>query len=80
MRLNQFNQVDVTKPVSGRVVYKNAYWHCVNGDPTKALFYGTSPQCNENKKISESILKRLHNENSEVEIVFIETAFVFNRN
>jgi len=57
-----FHTYDVTKPFSDREqgveniqVFKNFYWLCVDGDPTKALFYGNyyAPQCNQNKSILE---------------------------
>lgn len=77
----KFNTKDVTIPKEGLVVYKDAYWLCVNGDPTQALFFGSSPQCNKNKTIQEWAMKQdQYAKRGNLSIVFIETAFVPNRN
>lgn len=71
-----FNTKDITEPKSGLIVYKDAWWMCENGDPTKALFYGMSPQCNKNKLICEWVIKNKLYEGENIEIIFVETAFV----
>jgi len=77
----QFNTKDVTEPKDGLVVYKIAYWLCVNGDPTKALFFGNAPQCNKNIKIQEWAMKQdQYAKRGDLQIVYIETAFVPQRN
>lgn len=72
--------VDVKEPLDNRVVYKNAWWACIDGDPKKALFYNTSPQCNKQKSIIDWSIKQGQYINYNVIPVFIETAFVLNRN
>lgn len=71
---------DVTTPKNGLVVYTKSYWVCVDGDPTKALFYGTSPQCNTNESITKWMLKGDLYKAYNVSVVYIETAFVPERN
>lgn len=72
-----FNTKDVTEPKDGLVVYKDAHWLCVNGDPKRALFYGNSPQCNRNVKVSEWTLKQdQYAKRGDLQIIYIETAFV----
>lgn len=75
-----FKTKDVTEPKDGLVVYKNTHWLCVNGDPKQALFFGNAPQCNSNVKVLEWSLKRDQYANRGLQIVFIETAFVLQRN
>lgn len=77
----KFNLKDVTTPVQGLVVYKDAYWLCADGDTKKALFYGDAPQCNKDKRILEWSLKsKSYTTMGDLQIVFIETAFVPQRN
>ncbi len=79
----KFEIRDVTKPKNGLIVYSNSYWICIDGNPGKALFYGTSPQCNNNKLISETLLKnkQVYPDNlGNLQVVFIEIAFVPQRN
>lgn len=59
----KFHIYDVTNPfldgrdqgVTNVRIFKNYWWLCVDGDPTKALFYSQfyNPQCNSNKAIME---------------------------
>jgi hypothetical protein len=73
----QFNTKDVTEPKDGLVVYRSAYWLCVNGDPTKALFYGNTPQCNSNILVQEWMMKQdMYAKRGDLQITYIETAFV----
>lgn len=72
-----YNTKDITTPKSGLEVYKDKFWLCEGGDPKKALFYGASPQCNSDKRIQERALA-LSPVNTQ--IVFMETAFVPQRN
>lgn len=75
--MSNFNLKDIVTPQNGLVVYSNAYWLCSHGDPTKALFYGDSPQANQNRKILEWLLKtKQYSERGDLQIVFVETAFV----
>lgn len=76
-----FNTKDVTEAKDGLVVYKNAYWLCVDGSPQHALFFGNAPQCNANIKVQEWALKQdQYSKRGDLQIVFIETAFVPQRN
>lgn len=72
------NIQDVTVPRNGYTVYSGNYWLCVDGDPCKALFYGTSPQCNRDKRIGDHMINSdAYGEYSgKLQIVFIENAFV----
>lgn len=77
----KFNTKDVTQPNDGLVVYRSAYWLCVDGDPTKALFFGSVPQCNKNIKVQEWIIKQdQYAKRGDLQITYIETAFVPQRN
>ena len=72
-----FRTVDITTPLSGRVVYKDSYWLCEEGNPQKALFYGNTPQCNKSKSIAEHVIKNdLYSNYTKLQVAFIETAFV----
>lgn len=79
MEFKQYSIIDITDPRAGRIVMKNSYWCCINGDPKQALFYGTSPQCNRNKAVIESITKQLHEAEDNIKVIFVETAFVIPR-
>lgn len=77
--MNQnYKIIDITIPKEGRVVRLNSWWLCVNGDPQKALFYNSSPQCNSDKKIADWILTKTNVPES-VSVVFIETAYILPR-
>lgn len=41
---------DITQPKSGYTVYVNKYWLC-DENPSKAIFYGNSAQCNDDEQI-----------------------------
>ena len=64
MDSTKYLTVNVIDPEGVVAVYRDHWWWCVDGDPTKALFYrghwriGT-PQCNSNKKVSEMIGAKL---------------------
>lgn len=73
----KFNTKDVTEPKEGLVVVKASHWLCIDGDPTQALFFGSTPQCNRNKAIPEWSLKQdRYKAFGNLQIVYIETAFV----
>jgi len=72
---SKFNFKDVTEPATGMTVYRDCYWLCENGDETKALFSGNSPQCNSNKAILEWALARPMYSNMNLQSVFIPLAF-----
>ena len=44
--------IDVTQPKEGYRVALNRYWLCTEGDLTRAIFFGNSPQCNTKESIS----------------------------
>lgn len=76
-KLNKkFSTKDVTEPKSGLVCYTESWWICLDGDPKKALFYGSSPQCNKDKRIGEHLLKGDLYKGMNVSIVFIDVAYV----
>lgn len=67
---------DVTIPRHGLIVYTNNYWYCQDGDPTKALFAGDSPQCNKNKSIMDNQINNLHYKGFNPKVVHIPVAYV----
>jgi hypothetical protein len=75
----KWTTIDVTVPKEGSVVRMNAWWACVDGDKTKALFYGKAPQCNSQKAMVEWCLNKdkFYPENTQA--VFIEVAYTPNR-
>lgn len=75
-----YNIQDVTKPKNGLVVCENNYWICEDGDPTKAYFFGDSPQSNAKKGISEWVMSRTFNPKDNVSVVHIPIAYIKNRN
>jgi hypothetical protein len=80
MATAKFTTKDVTTPKPGLMVYGPSYWMCEGGDPKKALFYGTSPQCNKNRSMVEHIMNNgLYTGISNLQIVYIETSFVPDR-
>ncbi len=73
---DKYHTIDVTLPIGGRVVMTNLYWLCKDGDPTQAIFFNESPQCNNSKEIVEKYLQYTTIRSGwDVEIVFLETAY-----
>ena len=73
---NKYHTIDVTQPIGGRVIMSNLYWLCKDGDPTQAVFFNESPQCNKYKKIVERYLQyTIDRSDRDVKIVFLETAY-----
>lgn len=70
-----FKEVDITVPKEGRVILMNRYWACVKGVPTKALYYGNSPQCNKNESIMKWTNDRLFTKEDNVHVVFVPIAY-----
>jgi len=67
---------DVESPLSGRVVMKNVYWLCKNGDPKQAIFFNGAPQCNKYQQIPERMLDYTKTKTGwSIGIVFFETAY-----
>jgi hypothetical protein len=72
----KYHTIDVTIPKSMLVVRKDCYWLCEDGDPTKALFCHQTPQCNTDKRIAEWVLNGAYKAHDNLQIVFIELAYV----
>jgi hypothetical protein len=72
----KFTTRDIVTPKPGLMVYGPSYWLCEDGDPKKALFYGTSAQCNKDRRIPEMMLKGMRKDRTDLQIVFVETAYV----
>jgi hypothetical protein len=73
---NKYHTIDVTQPIQGRVVMTDQYWLCKDGDPTQAIFFGESAQCNRNKEIVERMLQYTRDRSDwDVEVVFFEVAY-----
>ena len=72
----KYHEVDVLHPRVDTAVYVYGprYWACRNGDPTRALFYQGSPQCNSMESVMKRALERRFGD--DVEIVFLERAYV----
>jgi hypothetical protein len=73
---NKYHTIDVTQPIQGRVVMTDQYWLCKDGDPTQAIFFGESAQCNKNELILKNFLQYTRDRSDwNVEIVFLEVAY-----
>lgn len=78
---DKYSTFDVTNPSGIVQVYRDYYWWCVGGDPTKALFYYFTkksvgaPQCNYNRDCCEAVGERL-GYSSFASVVKIPLAFV----
>lgn len=72
----KYHTVDVTIPKSYSTVRKDHYWLCEDGDPTKALFHNQTPQCNKDHRIAEWVFKNAYKAHDNIQIVFIELAYV----
>lgn len=72
--------VDITQPKHGCKVYTNMYWNCIE-DETKALFYGTTPQCNSDERIMQMVGLARDKENIEkkmggrMKVIFVPVAY-----
>ena len=77
--MHNFTIENALEPKDGYLVYTDKYWLCVDGDPTKALFYqGLYPQCNCRIR-AEGLLWRLNrypDAPKNVSIVLIKIAYV----
>lgn len=72
----KYTTKDVTIPVDGFVLNKAKYWLCEDGDPTKALYFWKTAQCNGDKRILEWALKHTYKAHDNLQIVFIDFAYV----
>ncbi len=77
----KFEFKDVSQPFNGAIAYVGYYWMCENGDPSRALFFGDSPQCNKDQRIvNNSIGKDLWQSASKnLSIVHIPVAYLNQR-
>lgn len=76
MTKGKYKTVDVSKPLNGRVVVMNRHWLCVDGDPSKAVIYDETPQCNAHQSIVDRMLRYTKERTGwNVEAVFIEVAY-----
>lgn len=79
---DHYRTIDVTVDAAKGIVQvlTNRWWWCVDGTPTKAIFYHGadkrrypgSRQCNTQKEITERIVPNVEN----AKLIFIEKAFV----
>lgn len=76
MLTNNFSTIDVTKPISGRVI-TDSYWLCKDGDPKQAVFYKEKyPQYNRQKEIIDRGVDLVEKEaNCTIKVVFIKVAY-----
>lgn len=76
----KLTEQDVTTPKEGLVCYLNSHWLCVDGDPKRAMFFGTSPQANTNEQIGHHLLKTNPiYDGLNLQVVHIPIAYVPNR-
>lgn len=72
---------DVINPRGVVCVYRDSWWWCIDGDPSKALFYKVgrkghgSPQCNMNKTVAELVGSNLGHD-KRAQLIQIPMAFV----
>lgn len=72
----KYHTVDVTNPTSYSTVYKEHYWLCEDGDPTRALFFNQTAQCNRDMRICNWIVNGAYKAHDNIQIVFMELAYV----
>lgn len=74
--LIKYTTKDVTTPVDGFTLMKDKYWLCEDGDPTKALYFWKTAQCNGDKRVLEWALNHTYKAHNNLKIVFIDFAYV----
>lgn len=76
--MQDYTVKDITDPKEGYIVFKNRYWVCQDGDPTKALFYKQKyPQCNHNSLVVKNGLESYPKQYNAL-VVFVPTAYIYN--
>lgn len=61
MTADNYTPRNVVEPKGIVQVMRDSWWWCIDGDPTKAIFYTPrrkgvgSPQCNSNRAIAERV-------------------------
>lgn len=74
--MSKYSTIDVSKPTPGRVVMKDKYWLCKDGDPTQAIFYGQTAQCNQYKQIPDRMKEYTEKQTGwKVGVVFMEFSY-----
>jgi len=72
----KYHTKDVTEPKDGLVIKRDNFWLCEDGDPTCALFFWKTAQCNKDKRVLEWSLKNTYKDHDNLQIVFIDYAYV----
>lgn len=76
MKNKQYRAIDVTKIATGKIVVLDRYWLCKDGDPSKAIFYNSTPQCNASKSLPDRLLEYTEKETGwDVSVVFIKIGY-----
>lgn len=72
----QWCTVDITKPIEGYIVVGPSWHLCMDGDPTKALFYMGFSQRNTNKAAIDLLLTaKVYKAFTNVSAVFLELSY-----
>lgn len=71
-----YHTKDVKTPITGMAVITNSYWLCKDSDPTQAIFFNGTAQCNRHKEIPERMLEYTKNKTGwDIGIVFLDLAY-----
>lgn len=71
-----YKTVDVATPTEGRVLVRDMYWLCKDGDPKQAIFYNETAQGDKHKSIPERMLEYTSEKTGwGIEIVFLESGY-----
>lgn len=71
-----WSTVDITKPIPGYIVVEPTWYLCVDGDPTKALFYMGFPQRNSSKAVVDALItSKVFKAFTNVSAVFLEISY-----
>lgn len=74
--MTKYKTVDVSIIKAGRVVVLDTYWLCKNGNPSEAVYYGESAQCNAHKSIADRFVNMTSEKTGwNLEVVFIPVAY-----
>ena len=74
-----FETRDVTQAKPNMRITVESWWCCVDGDPTKALFYTpyNSPQYNKQEHITKHLIEKMFEPEDNVQATYIPTAFYY---
>lgn len=68
--------VDITKPIEGYIVVGPSWHLCIDGDPTRALFYMGFPQRNVSKDAVDRLMTaKVYKAFTNVSAVFLELSY-----